>query len=588
MSKVDLAARQAQLTPAKQALFADLLRAVGTPRVETLPRRTEAGPAPLALAQQRLWFIEQLKPESPLYNIPVALRVEGPLDVAVLAACFAEIVRRHEALRTVFAEVAGEPAQVIRPATGMQTPVVDLSALPLTRCEELALVLTSAEAARPFRLTQGPLLRTALLRLGAQHHVALITMHHIVSDGWSMRLLVRETTALYAAFAEGKPSPLPELPVQYADFAAWQRSCLQGEVLEGEIAYWRRQLAGLPPVLDLPFDHPRPPVQSFRGAARGIHLPVALAAQVQRLGRGMGATPFMVLLAAFQALLARYSGQTDVAVGIPAAGRSRLETEGLIGFFVNTLVMRGDFADAPSFAELIGRVRKAVLAAHAHQSVPFEKLVEELAPVRSLAHAPLFQVMFVLQNAATESLVIEGVRLRPIGTAGSTAKFDLTLTLEEWDSGLSGSMEYATDLFDSAMIERLIAHFERLLTEAVATPEKSVFALPLLSAAERQQILVEWSATGGEPSEQTITELFEEQVRRTPEAVAVVHGFRIELGEVESVLSGLAGVSAAVVLAREGAEVLVIAADVSDPDEMRSVVTAAHERFGVLSGTGDV
>ncbi len=293
-----------------------------------------------------------------------------------------------------------------------------------------------------------------------------------------MGVLVREVAALYAAFAEGRPSPLPELPVQYADFAVWQRAWLHGEVLESEIAFWRRQLAGLPPLLELPTDRPRPAVQSFRGAARPVRLPAELTRQAQALGRREGATLFMVLLAGFQALLARYSGQDDLAVGTPVAGRNRVEIEGLIGFFVNTLVLRGDLTGEPTFRELLGRVRETALAAYAHQDVPFEKLVEELAPERSLAHTPLFQVMLVLQNAPVESLEIRDLRLRPVGGAGTTAKFDLTLSLEERDGGLAGTVEYATDLFDAATIDRLIRHFERLLAAAVAAPER-----PALGAA---------------------------------------------------------------------------------------------------------
>ncbi|HVR95240.1 MAG TPA: amino acid adenylation domain-containing protein [Thermoanaerobaculia bacterium] len=481
-------------------------------------------PLPLSFAQQRLWFIDQLKPGSPLYNISAALRIEGPLDRAVLARCLGEIVRRHEALRTVFAAPQGVPVQVIRPAEPFLLPVVDLSAVPEGAREDLVRSLAAAEAGWPFDLASGPLLRGLLLRLDTteelRDHVVTLTMHHIASDGWSMGILVREVAALYAAFAAGKPSPLPELPVQYADFAVWQHSWLHGELLEGEISFWRQQLAGLPSRLEFPTDRPRPAAQSFRGGARPIRLPAGLAAPAQALGRREGATLFMVLLAGFQALLARYSGQDDLAVGAPVAGRNRVEVEGLIGFFVNTLVLRGDLTGEPSFRELLGRVRDTALAAHTHQDVPFEKLIQELTPERSLAQTPLFQVMLVLQNAPMESLEIRDLRLRPFGAAGSTAKFDLTLTLEERNGALGGSIGYATDLFDAATVDRLIVYFERLLAAAVATPDLPASALPLLSAAELHE------AAQGFPSipeeGRCVHELFAEQVARAPEALAVV------------------------------------------------------------------
>jgi hypothetical protein len=307
---------------------------------------------------------------------------------------------------------------VILPASAFALPVVDLSGLPARERETVALALSGEEAGRPFDLACGPLLRGVLLRLDEDEHVAALTMHHIVSDGWSMGLLIREVTVLYAARVEGRPSPLPELPIQYADFAAWQRCWLTGEVLEHEISFWRGQLSGLPPRLELPADRPRPAVQSFRGSSRPVRLPADLRRQVQWLGRREGATPFMVLLAGFQALLGRYSGQTDLAVGTPVAGRNRLEIEGLIGFFVNTLVLRGDLSGDLTFGEWLGRVRETVLVAHMHQDVPFERLVQELSPERSLAHTPLFQVMLVLQNAPVGRLEIPGLRLQPLSGAG--------------------------------------------------------------------------------------------------------------------------------------------------------------------------
>jgi amino acid adenylation domain-containing protein len=500
---------------------ADLL----TPPLVPIAPALRARSMPLSFAQQRLWFIDQLEPGSPLYNIPVALRVAGPLRAEVLALCLGEIVRRHETLRTVIAAMGGSPVQVIQPAAPFALPLVDLSGLSERARERLAVALTGEEAARPFDLARGPLLRGVLLRLAEDEQIAALTMHHIASDGWSMGILVREVTALYAALAEGRPSPLPELSVQYADFAAWQRSWLQGEILDGEVSFWRRQLAGLPPRLELPTDRPRPAVQSFRGASRPVRLPAGLTRQLHALSRREGATLFMVLLAGFQALLARYSRQDDLAVGTPVAGRNRVEIEGLIGFFVNTLVLRADLADGPSFRKLLGRVRETALAAHTHQDVPFEKLVQELSPERSLAQTPLFQVMLVLQNAPVESVEIRDLRLRPAERAATTSKFDLTLVLQEHSGGLGGEIEHSTDLWDAATIDRLALHFETLLAAIPASPEQPVAELPLLSPAERHQLGAEWGGTAGQPATaRTLHQRFEAQARHAPEARAVTCG----------------------------------------------------------------
>jgi amino acid adenylation domain-containing protein/non-ribosomal peptide synthase protein (TIGR01720 family) len=507
------------------------------PPLLPVPRQ---GPPPLSFSQQRLWFIDQLEPGSPLYNMPAALRVEGPLDGAVLARCYGEIVRRHEALRTAFTAAEGSPVQVIQAPAPFRLPVVDLSGLPEGAREALSGVLMAEEIARPFDLTRGLLLRGMLVRLAAEEHAVTLTMHHIVSDGWSIGILVREIAALYEAFAAGRPSPLPELPVQYADFAAWQSSWLRGEVLEQEIAWWRRQLAGLP-LLELPTDRPRPAAQSFRGAHRPLRLPAGLARQAEALGRREGATLFMVLLAGFQALLARHSGQDDLAVGSPVAGRNRVEVEGLIGFFVNTLVLRGDLGGDPSFRELLGRARETALAAHTHQDVPFEKLVEDLAPKRSLAQTPLFQVVLALQNAPADRLEIQDLRLRPVHVAGTTAKFDLTMSLAVHDGELGGTVEYATDLFDAATIDRLLGHFERLLAAAVAEPDLRAAELPLLSAAELHQ-LMDW---GGRRTRcaaaSTLHGRFAARARLTPEAPALTCGdLTLSYGELDRRSSQLA------------------------------------------------
>ncbi|HEX4961859.1 MAG TPA: non-ribosomal peptide synthase/polyketide synthase [Thermoanaerobaculia bacterium] len=502
--------------------------------VPTLVRGPRQGPLPLSFAQARLWFVDQLEPGTPVYNLPVALRIEGPLEPAVLTRCLGEIVRRHEAVRTVFVLEADSPVQVIETPAPFALPLVDLSTLPEPAREAAALALAGEESGRPFDLARDLKLRGLLMRLSAQDHALALTMHHVASDGWSMGILVREVTALYAAFAQGEPSPLPEPPVQYADFAVWQRSWLHGEVLEREIDWWRRQLAGLPPLLELPTDRPRPAVQSFRGGERPVRLPAGLIRQAEELARREGATLFMVLMAAFQALLARYSRQDDLAVGTPVAGRNRMELEGLIGFFVNNLILRGDLAGNPSFRELLSRVRETELAAHAHQDVPFERLVEELATERSLAHSPLVQVMFALQNTPGGTLEVQDLRLRPVSQEATAAKFDLTLNLEEHDGDLGGSVEYAADLYDGATIDRLIGHFERLLTGLVEDADRRVAEADLLTPAETRQ-LASWNATARDYPQAPIHELFAEQAERSPGAVALAFaGRELSYGEIAS------------------------------------------------------
>ena len=451
------------------------------------------GELPLSFAQQRLWFIDQLEPGSSAYNLPVGLKMEGPLSIPVLARCLEELFRRHEVLRTVFAAEGGQGVQVIRPVAGVFLPVVDLEGLPAEAGDAVERELAEAEASLPFRLDADLPLRTTVLRRSPQEHTVLMTMHHIASDGWSMELLVQEISELYAAFGRGEPSPLPELPVQYADFARWQRSWLHGEVLEGELDWWRERLAGLPPVLELPIDRPRPPLGSFRGASRQVPLARELAEKVDALGRRQGATPFMVTLAGLLALLSRHSGQRDLAVGTPVAGRGRLEVEGLVGFFVNTLVLRGDLRGDPSFRELVARVRETVLAAHGHQDVPFERLVEELASERSLAHTPLFQVLFALDRAEGQHLTIPGLEVSTLGTGGGTAKFDLSVAIEGWGGDPVLEAEYRTELFDDTTLERLLRQLVRLLESGLDEADRPVSDLPLLGDAGRHQLLREWS-----------------------------------------------------------------------------------------------
>ncbi|MFZ5918494.1 MAG: amino acid adenylation domain-containing protein, partial [Chloroflexota bacterium] len=537
MSENDLSRRLARLSPEKRALLLQRLqqKQQQSPREKAIPRRQDADSFPLSFAQQRLWFLDQFEPDSPFYNIPAALRIEGPLDVAALSQSFDEIVRRHQVLRASFVSHDGQPLQVIAPEMTVPLTVIDLQGLPEADREREVLDLATKEARRPFDLSQGPLLRAWLLRLAEKEHVALVTMHHIVFDGWSTGVLVRELSTLYQAFCAGWPSPLPELPIQYADYAAWQREWLQGEVLDRQLAYWRQTLADCPPLLELPTDHPRPPTQTFHGGHFSFELPADLSRRLEALSREQDATLFMTLLAAFQILLYRYTGQQDICVGTPVANRSREEVEGLIGFFVNTLVIRTDLGGEPTFRQLLGRVRQVALEAYAHQDLPFEMLVEAVQPERVMSHSPLFQVMFDLQSTPLASLRLGDLALGLLPVETGVAKFDLMLAVEEGADRLRGEMEYNTDLFDPATIRRLAGHFEVLLAGIVAQPDESIARLPLLTEAERQQVLVEWNDTARPyPQDSCFHHLFEAQAARTPEAAAVVYeGRQMSYGELD-------------------------------------------------------
>jgi amino acid adenylation domain-containing protein/non-ribosomal peptide synthase protein (TIGR01720 family) len=478
---------------------------------------------PLAFAQQRLWFLDQLMPGSPLYNVAAAIQLTGQLDLAALASSLTAVVRRHEALRTTFAMAAGQPVQVIAPALAVPLPLVDLRACPDGLRQATLAQLVDAEARRPFDLEHGPLIRATVLRPAATEQLLLLTLHHIISDGWSQGLLVREIGAFYTAYLHGQPASLPELPIQYADYALWQREWLQGAVLDGQLAYWSRSLAGVPPLLNLPTDRPRPAVQTFAGASLPLALDAALSAELHTLSRQHNTTLFMTLLAAFQVLLARYSHQDDILVGTPISGRTQAATEVLIGCFLNTLVLRSRLAAGVAFAELLEQVRTTCLDAYAHQDLPFEQLVEALHVPRNLSTTPLFQVMFVVQNAPIDPLVLPDLTLQAISVASPTAKFDLALSVVETPGGLAGMWEYNTDLFEPSTITRLSGHFATLLAGILADPGQRVAYLPLLSTSERAQLLVEWNHTAvAYRREQGVHELFAAQVERTPDAVALV------------------------------------------------------------------
>ncbi|WP_416671502.1 non-ribosomal peptide synthetase [Egbenema bharatensis] len=478
---------------------------------------------PLSFAQQRLWFLDQLQLGSPLYNITSALRLKGQLNVEVLQRSLNAVVQRHEVLRTTFQTVEGQPVQVIAPTLTVPLPLVNLQSLPPAEQDAQVLQLASQDAQQPFDLTQVPLVRLTLLRLNEEEHVALFTMHHIVSDGWSIGILIRELTALYEAFLRGEPSPLAPLTIQYADFAVWQRQWLQGETLEKQLAYWKRQIGENPPVLQLLSDRPRPRVQTFRGARHTFSLTRDLTTALKALSRKADTTLFMTLLAAFKALLYRYTGQTDILVGSPIANRNRTEIEGLIGFFVNNLVLRSDVSDNPPFQQLLKQVREVTLEAYAHQDLPFEYLVEQLQPQRDLSYSPIFQVKFALANTPSEDLKLPGLTLSPLKQENPTAKLDLSLDMFESDAGLIGVFEYNTDLFEAATIAHTADHFQTLLQGIVNHPEQRLSELPLLTEAEQHQILHTWNETGADyPEHQCFHERFAAQVEQTPDAIALI------------------------------------------------------------------
>lgn len=515
--------------PTVRGLAEEVQRRQWTGQSESVapPLQPQPHPAdlPLSFAQERLWFLTQLEPEAPFYTVAAAFTLTGSLHVLELERSLNELVSRHEALRTRFVARRGSPIQVIDPLLLVPLPVTELLSLSASEREEHIRSLAREEVRSPFDLEVGPLLRIRLLRLAANEHVLLLSMHHLIADGWSLGVLFRELSALYAAFTASNAvpslSPLPNLPVQYADYALWQNTWLSGAILQEQLTYWKRQLAHLAP-LALPTDTPRPARQRFRGRYRRFELDPDLTTGLKRLSRREGVTLFMTLLAGFHILLARYTGHNDLAVGTPIANRTRSELETLIGLFVNTLVLRGDLSGDPSVRELLRRIRLMTLDAYAHQDLPFEKLVEEINPQRSLSHHPLFQVMFALQNAPHSPLALTGVEIRPLEVEYTTSRFDLMLNLYEEAQGLAGGIEYDQDLFAEETIERLIGQYRHILTGMAAQPEQRLSALPLLTEVEYAQLLA-WNTTGSEyPHERCLHELFEAQVACTPEAVAIV------------------------------------------------------------------
>ena len=498
---------------AKRALLAERLRKAADTTI------------PLSFAQQRLWFLDQLEPNSPLYNVPTVVQMSGTLNIEALRGALNGLASRHESLRTRFVEVDGSPTQVVDATLHLNLEIHDLSDRAAAQREGEAQSLVQAEVNKPFNLSVGPPIRATLIRLGRDEHWFVLNIHHIVSDEWSLKICFGELTELYTDFCEQRTSNLSDLPIQYTDYTLWQREWLKGDIVEGQLAYWRRQLQGSPPVLELSTDHPRPSMQTFRGSIQSRVLPRELSETLTQLGAGYGATLFMVTIAAFKALLHRYTQQDDMVIGSPIAGRNRIETERLIGFFVNTLLLRTDLSGDPTFEELLGRVRETTLNAYEHEDLPFEKLVEELHPARAATHMPFTRVMFALQTSVTEEVKWPNLTLRFVDSETQTAKFDLTLVLQMTGRGLVAQAEYNRDLFEVASIERLLQHFEILLTGIAENPRRRLSQLPLLTEAERQQVVVAWNNTKTEyPREKCIHELFEAQVERTPNAVAVVFG----------------------------------------------------------------
>ncbi|MBB4636051.1 non-ribosomal peptide synthetase [Longimicrobium terrae] len=510
-------------------VLSDFAREAGTASRAELPpveRASREGPIPLSFAQQRLWFLEQLGNLGSTYHVRMRRRLSGELDREALVRALDRIVARHEALRTTFAQVNGVPEQRIAPAdSGFRLVQHDLEGREDAELRQLL----ADESAEPFDLQRGPLIRGRLIRLAADDHLLLITMHHIVSDGWSSGVLTRELDALYAAFRAGEPDPLPELEIQYADYAVWQRTWVAGEALQAQADYWTRTLAGAPELLELPADHPRPARVDPAGAQFGIQLDGTLTAGLRALAQRHGTTPFMVVLAGWAAVLARLSGQDDVVIGTPTANRGRREIEGLIGFFVNTLALRMDLSGAPTVAELLGRVKERTLEAQQHQDIPFEQVVERVDPVRSLSHTPLFQVLFAWQNAPADGSGLSGPALAPAApsafAADTTAKFDLSLSFIEWDGWITGGVEYATSLFERATVERWLGYLQRVLGEMVADENRPVTRLALMAGDERARVLEEWNRTEADfPAGSCVHALFERQAARTPDAAAVVSG----------------------------------------------------------------
>ncbi len=523
----DVVKRIEELSPEKRELLLRKLQAKRgeAPDLQEIPRRKDAARFPLSYSQKQLWFLQQLDRASSFYNISAALRLQGKLDVSALAESLSQVITRHEVLRAKIITENGEPVQTIEPPYDLRFSVTNLEDPDPAKREELIRMLAKEEAHRPFDLAKDRLIRASLLRVDDSEHVLLLTMHHIVADGWSIGVMIREIALLYEALIRGLASPLPKLSIQYADYAQWQLDRLQGDILEKQLSHWRQVLDPMPPVLELPIDKPRPAIQTFKGAHQSFAVSSDLSKALYALGREEHATLFMTLLTAFAALLSRYSGQEDFCVGTPIANRDRAEIQGLIGYFVNTLTIRFNFSGDPSFRQMLRTTRETVLQAFSHHDLPFEMLVDALHPDRNVSYSPLYQVMFALQGKAIDDLTFGDLQLSLVEVENETAKFDLLLMMEGNEASLTGSFEYNTNLFEAPTMVRMVAHFERLLQEIVAHPDNSISSLALMAEDERRQVVAEWNDTGtAYPKDRTIQEIFEAQVERSPDAVAVDYG----------------------------------------------------------------
>lgn len=499
-----------------------IVAAKGSVAAQSIEPRKASGPAPLSFAQEQLWFLDRLSPGSPVYNMNDVVEFRGEYNAEALRKALQELIRRHEILRTQFSQSGGQPEQVILPRMDLPLAELDLGLLPEKERQAEWTRAVRDQGRRAFDLSKAPLLRATMIHLSPRLHRLLLTMHHILGDEWSMEVVHQELQRLYEAFSTERPSPLPELPIQFADFASWQREWLKGEVLESQTSYWKKELAGAPSILELPTDKPRPAAQSFRGATETFQIPGKLVEQLKMLGREQQATLFMVLEAAFMALLHRYAGQEDIVVGTPISGRTHSETENLIGLFLNTLLLRATFSERETFLSLVRQVRERALGAYAHPDLPFERLVAELAPDRDPSRMPLFQVMFILHNSEGVSQVSKVSGNRELETG--TSKFDLTMILSENEKGLDGLIEYSTDLFEAATIRRLAGYYSRLLEAGAANPGQSISELAMLPDSERRQLLVDWNNTAAEiPGKNLcVHQLIEQQAARTPDQVALV------------------------------------------------------------------
>jgi amino acid adenylation domain-containing protein len=509
------------LSPAKKALLEKWKK--GQFKTEIIPKRQDSKSLPLSFSQQRLWFIDQLYYGSSFYHVSSALHLTGLLNLQALQQSLNEVIRRHEAWRTIFVIGDEQPIQIVLPPFNWELPIISIEHLSRKDWEEKVKKIAIKEAQKPFNLAELPLFRATLLCLNEVEHILILTIHHIITDGWSMGVFAQELATLYAAFCVGKLSPIPEIPIQYADFSIWQRDRLQGELLNKQLNYWKQQLAGKLPILELPTDYPRPTVATFKGAKQYFTLSRELTAALNELSQQEGCTLFMTLLAAFNTLLYRYTAQEDILVGSSIANRNRAELEGLLGLFVNNLVLRNNLNGNPSFRELLNRVRDVTLNAYAHQDLPFEKLVEELQPERDLSRNPLFQVMFILQNAPTPVEDFSGISLQNLEIDHGTSEFDITVSISELEQELTGFWEYNTDVFAATTIQRFIDNFQILLENIIINPHQKISELPLLTTKEREQLLIDWNNTQADyPNNASLHKLFEQQVERSPDALALI------------------------------------------------------------------